>query len=467
MNEPDIATCHCVIGHPHEAKFLAIKHQTGWTVPTLKFPPGSTTLRPGMIAQGMQHKYGLNTRVLRPLVSTASYHCIELEVLKGRGSRKLHAVWVDREQYQKFRSERNVSHDPFDQWLLEKEQGIVPALRPAWQYPGWFEQADHWIHIQAEKLGLQVTGSVQQYKTGWNASCLLRVPASEGNLFFKAAYAKPPGEATLTPFLAERWPQYTVRPLAVDRDRNWLLTRDLQEGGVVSPHLSLLPKFARVLATIQVESMACADQLKALGCPVHDLHYLLKWMEHKDHLLSCLRAGPDPLSESERGQLTPALSVFSNTCRQLLEFGIPAALVHTDFRDGNLAVQGENLRIFDWSDAVIAHPFMTLEYVNSSRASFHSEHTAHTPEDPTGAAIVRETNAAYLGGFLAFAAREKLDQAWTLASLLFPLWNLFRVSETLDWTEKNTPRYAVLATQLKHNARKLISTAQQITSPPG
>ena len=467
LSQQELATCHCIIGHPGKAKFLAIRHQAGWTVPTLIFPPGSVDFRPTMITEGMQVKYGLNTRVLRLLVRSARYYCIELELSRGGGGKKLDAVWVDREQYQKFRSERNVPSDPFDQWLQEKEQGTVPALRSAWQIPGWFKQADHWIHFQAEKLGLQVTGSVQQFRVGWNASCLLHVPTSEGKLFFKAAYSKPPGEATLTPFLADRWPQYVVRPLAVDRDGIWLLTRDMNEGGKVSPDLSLLPQFARMLATMQIESIACADQLKVLGCPVHDLHYLLKWMEHTDDLLNFLRTGPDHLSEAEVDQMIPALSVFANSCRQLLEFGIPAALVHNDFRDANLVVQGENLRIFDWSDAVIAHPFMVLEYINSTRASFHSEQAAHTPEDPVGAAIVREINAAYLEGFLTFASAEKLDQAWAIARSLFPLWNLFRVHEQLDWTEKNTPGYEVLATQLKHNARKLISASQQLTSPTG
>jgi len=467
MTEQEVATCHCIIGHPGKAKFLAIRHQTGWTVPTLKFPPGPLDFRAAMITEGMQVKYGLNARVLRLLVSTPRYHCIELELFQGSGGKKLDAVWVDREQYQEFRSERNDSSDPFDQWLQERERAIVPALRSAWQNPGWFKQADHWIHFQAEKLGLQVTGSVQQFRVGRDTSCLLRAPTSEGKLLFKAGYAKPPGEAALTPFLAERWPQHIVRPLAVDLERNWLLTRDLHDGGVVSPDFSLLPKFARVLAAIQVEGMECADHLKALGCPVRDLHYLLQWMEHKDELLSCLQAGPDSLSEREAVQISPALSAFANSCRQLLEFGIPAALVHNDFRSGNLAVDGESLRIFNWSDAVIAHPFMTLEHVNSSRVSFHSEHAAHTPEDPTGAPIVRETIAAYLDCFVAFAARKKLDQAWTLASSLFPLWSLFRVHEKLDWTEKNTPGYEVLATQLKRNARKLISASQQITNPPG
>ena len=467
MTEQELATCHCIIGHPSKAKFLAIRHQTGWTVPTLMFPPGPVDFRPAMITDGMQVKYGLHTRILRLLVSTPGYHCIELDLFQGGGSKKLDAVWVDRQQYQKFFNARNGQTDPFDQWLQEREQGVVPALRSAWQSPGWFKQADHWIHFQAEKLGLQVTGSVEQFWIGWNASCLLRVSTSEGKLFFKAAYSKPPSESTLIPFLADRWPQYIAQLLAVDRERNWLLTRDLNEGGAASTDLPLLPKFARALATIQVEGMPCAEQLKALRCPVHDLHYLLKWMEQKDELLSSLRTGLDRLTEPEVEQITPALSVFANSCGQLLEFGIPAALVHNNFHGGNLAVRGENLRIFGWSDVVIGHPFMALEHINSCRASLQPENTNYSPQDIVSDALFSEIITAYLTVFVVFAPMARLELAWALASSLFPLWNLFRVHQELDWTEKNTPRYLVLTTQLKHSARKLISAAQQITHPPG
>jgi len=458
----ELATCHCIIGHPHKAKFLAIRHTTGWSVPTLKFPPGSTDFRAAMITQGMQHKYGLNTRVLRPRMKSAHYHCIELELASGGGNKKLDAVWVDRDQYHKFRSERDVTQDPFDEWLQERERGTVPALRPAWQIAGWFKQADHWIHFQAERLGLQITGGVQQFKVGWYQSCILRVPTSGGVLFFKAAYAKPPGEAALTEFLAEKWPHNIARPLAVDAGRNWLLMRDLAADGELSPDPSLLPDFARVLARIQVESLNCTDQLRALGCPVRDPQFLLNWMEQKDELLASLREGQEPLTEPELLQLARALAACVSACRLLLELPVPATLVHNDFRDANLAAQGGFLRILNWGDAVIAHPFMAMEYLNSPRASFHSQGVSSTPEDASGLAIVREANSAYLESFLALAPVPVLQQAWALAQSLFPLWNLSRVHDKLAWIEKSDARYEAMATQLQHNARKLITDSQEM-----
>ncbi len=467
MNEEEVATCHCIIGHPHKAKFLAINHQTGWSVPTLKFTPGPTEFRAGMITQGMQHKYGLNTRVLRPLVSTPRYHCLELEVLKGSGNKNLNAVWVDREQYQKARNESNFSPDPFKQWLQEKEQGKVPASRPAWQIPGWFDQADHWIHFQAEKLGLQVTGSVQQYKTGWNASCLLYVPTSEGRLFFKAAYAKPPGEAALTVVLANKWPNFIVQPLVVDCERNWLLNRDWSQGSKVFPDASGLPEVAGAMATLQIGSMDCMDEWRALGCPVRDLDYLLKWMERKDALRPFLLEGPDQFNESEIKKFGLALDAHGDICRQLHEFGIPAALIHKDFRQANMVAHDGGVGVIDWSDVVIGHPFLVLEYFNSKRAKFHSGNTVVLPEDKFGEAIAQQINTSYLKGFLAFAPMERLEQAWALTRSLFPVWHVYAVQDEISWAEKNSPRYSVLAKQLKLNARKIIGIAEGSSQQDG
>ncbi len=464
MTEQELATCHCIIGHPSKAKFLAIRHRTGWSVPTLKFPPGSVDYRPAMITEGMKHKYGLHTRVLRPLLGTPRYHCLELELPKEGSSKKLNAVWVDREQYLKFRNEGIGMLDPFDQWLQEREQGIVPALRPAWQIPGWFKQADHWIHFQAEKLGLQVTGSLQQFRVGWNASCLLRLPTSEGALFLKAGYAKPPGEAAITLVLADNWPQYIIRPLAVDRERNWLLNRDLSQGGKASPDCSLLPEFARALAKIQVGSLDCENDWRALGCPLHDLDYLLDGIGHRNRLLPYFLEGPEQLNELDVAKWEVALAAYADTCQQLLDFGIPAMLIHNDFHDDNLVLLDGTFRIIDWSDVVIGHPFMALGHINSIRANLQAENTNYAPESLVSEALFSEVISAYLTEFLAFAPMERLKQAWALACSLLPLWKLYSISAELSWAEKDSPRHAMLVAELQRAARKLIATAEENTS---
>ena len=35
MNQPELATCHCIISHPSKPKFLVIKHSDRWAPPTV------------------------------------------------------------------------------------------------------------------------------------------------------------------------------------------------------------------------------------------------------------------------------------------------------------------------------------------------------------------------------------------------------------------------------------------------
>ena len=215
--------------------------------------------------------------------------------------------------------------------------------------------------------------------------------------------------------------------------------------------------------------MDCKDDWRALGCPVRDLDYLLNSIERKDELLPYLLEGPDQLSASmnyldewEVEQTGLALASHADTCCRLLEFGIPATLVHNNFRDDNLVQQDSGLRIIDWSDVVVGHPFMALEYINSRRASLQSESTSYSPKDPVTEALFSEIISAYLTQFHAFAPMEKLQQAWALAQSLFPMWNLFRVYSELSWAEKDSPRHTMLVAQLQLTARKLIATAREI-----
>ena len=172
-------------------------HAQGWQPPSLKFPRGIVDYKASMINDGMLSKYGLHTRVVRPVLATPGYHCIELELSSPARNRNIKAVWTDREQYLRARRDWGGQVDPFEQWLLDREHGEIPPQRPPWHVPGWFSKADTWIHHQLDSLGVQVTGGVEQHRVGWNASCLLRVMTGEGGIYFKAGYAKPPGEASL------------------------------------------------------------------------------------------------------------------------------------------------------------------------------------------------------------------------------------------------------------------------------
>ncbi|MBI3459947.1 hypothetical protein HY009_03340 [Candidatus Acetothermia bacterium] len=54
-----------------------------------------------------------------------------------------------------------------------------------WTQPSWLEEAHYWIHTQLERQGIRVNGLIEQpHVRPW--STVLRVPTTEGNIYFKA-----------------------------------------------------------------------------------------------------------------------------------------------------------------------------------------------------------------------------------------------------------------------------------------
>ena len=264
MNTTEVDTCHCLVRHPKSAKFLVVKHDESWSPPVLKFPLSAIDFRASDINQGMLDKYGLKTRVLRPLIRLNHFHCVELELAAQKPSRKLQAVWVDREEYLRTRTPPGDVPDAFEIWLDEQHEGLVPENRPPFHQPGCFNVADHWIHFELDKLGVQVLGSVEQFRVGWPSSCLMQVRTSQGYYFFKAGFGDQPVEAKLTVALARHLPDTVFMPAAVDLERNWMLNAGFFDELKPSFNLEQLPLFAQAMAKLQVESASQIDEWQNL-----------------------------------------------------------------------------------------------------------------------------------------------------------------------------------------------------------
>jgi aminoglycoside phosphotransferase (APT) family kinase protein len=65
-------------------------------------------------------------------------------------------------------------------------------------------------------------------------------------------------------------------------------------------------------------------------------------------------------------------------CDELAGYGVPATIQHDDLHHANLYLGGGRLRVLDWGDASIAHPFASL--VVTFR--FLEERTRLAPGDP-------------------------------------------------------------------------------------
>src|SRR5690606_18442017 len=190
-------------------------------------------------------------------------------------------------------------------------------------------------------------------------SCLLRTPTNQGWVYFKAGNEPPPGEAALTEALAERWPDIVARPLAIDARRNWMLNRDLR-AGQAEFDLATLPDFAGQLARLQLGSRDDLARWRNLGCREVSLESLVQVCRDPEPHRAVLQEGGGGLDDAEWSRFQQALQPIIDGCGVLGETGLPMTLVHTDFRDDNLATLDGKQLLLDWSGTIIAHPFLAL-----------------------------------------------------------------------------------------------------------
>jgi len=67
-----------------------------------------------------------------------------------------------------------------------------------------------------------------------------------------------------------------------------------------------------------------------------------------------------PLAPGEIDQLRRFATRFAVLCDELAECGIAETVQHDDLHAANVYIRRERLRIMDWGDASISHPFMSL-----------------------------------------------------------------------------------------------------------
>src|SRR5581483_529003 len=181
-----------------------------------------------------------------------------------------------------------------------------------------------------------------------------RVPLADGVAWFKECAPVQAFEPALTAALSHRWPALVTEVLAHDVGRSWLLLADAGTpvaslGNPPDVWMTVLPQYAE----LQQSEVSHVDEHLSAGVP--DLRVAMLPARY-DELL----AGDLPLAPDEVGRLRAFAPRFAELCAQLAAAGIPPSVQHDDLHMNNLYVDGDALRIIDWGDASIAHPFASL-----------------------------------------------------------------------------------------------------------
>ena len=183
---------------------------------------------------------------------------------------------------------------------------------------------------------------------------VLRVPLADGVAWFKACAPVQAFEPGLTAELSTRWPDRVAEVLGHDEERAWLLLADAGTpigafGNPPEAWLAALPLYAE----LQRGEAGRADEHLAHGVP--DLRVATLPARYEDLLRRDL-----PLEADEIDRLQRFATSFAELCAELAAHGMPKTVQHDDLHHANVYSQGGQLRLLDWGDSSVAHPFFSL-----------------------------------------------------------------------------------------------------------
>ncbi|HVQ88847.1 MAG TPA: phosphotransferase [Actinomycetes bacterium] len=276
-----------------------------------------------------------------------------------------------------------------------------------WSSQDWLTSVAKWIGSQ----NIEVTGAVKDlHRRQWSA--MLKIPTSEGSLFFKATAPSLTFEAALTQRLTDWCPDQTVELVAVDEERGWLLMRDsgvtLRSELARDPSAPSLEGIYRTFAQVQIAAIDHIDELLALGVPDRRL----------------------PMVEELGAKLGVDEKLLHSLVSSAAAIPLPDTLVHEEIHDANVLLRVNEPVFIDWSDSSIGHPFFGV--VVGLRSL--SDRLELEPGSPTLESCVD----AYLQPWKRFAPVSNLRAVFPAAYRLGMLNRAISWQETLDDCDYNS-----------------------------
>jgi aminoglycoside/choline kinase family phosphotransferase len=285
--------------------------------------------------------------------------------------------------------------------------------QPLWQDPAWHNQVRDWIQAETKRHSIRITGEIEQpHVYAW--STVLHVPTDQGKLFFKATAPETIYEAALTQALASWFPDCMPEFVAVDPARGWMLMRDGGEQlrALIRPTQDVTPWRTVILrySEVQVGLAAHITELLSLRLPDHRLSVLpglfAQLLADEESLMIDQEKG---LTSAEWEEVKGRAARFEQICSNLAGYGIPESINHGDFHDGNVLVRDGRITFFDWGDASVSHPFVSLRtFFVSIEIALNLDDYSFTPEMATLLDL-------YLKPWQQFASKDDLLAAYGLS----------------------------------------------------
>ena len=284
-----------------------------------------------------------------------------------------------------------------------------------WTDPAWRKDAVGWADEQLAAVGLEREGEAEQpHVYPWSTA--LRLPVGGGAVWLKSVGPGSAHEPPLSVALGRWVPGAVLVPLAVDVDRRLLL---LPDGGrtmrdAADATVEAWEAMLRSYARLQFELVPRADDMLALGVPDHRPQLLPELVAHllaDDGAQMVGREGG--LDPDVRRRISGDLGRYTELCARLADGGVPPTLQHDDLHDGNVFVPGDRHRFFDWGDASVGHPFLSLLVA--------LRFAARTLELPNGDPALLRLRDAYLDVWQEYGTVQELRELCAAALQVGPL----------------------------------------------
>jgi hypothetical protein len=265
--------------------------------------------------------------------------------------------------------------------------------------------ARDWVSSQVSVLGGTLTdaGTAHGHRA-WSQTTVFGTTL--GRVWFKANARGTAHEPRLHRLLARLVPDLLPALLAVDEPHGWSLLGDAGPtlrtvAGVEAQPATwerLLPRYAQA----QLDVAAHREDVLRAGVPERSPTTLPGQAAALVAELSTLAEDRGGLGPDRRAALEARLPAYGRWCADLGGSGLPDTIQHDDLHSANVCVDGDTVRILDWGDASLGHPFGTLLVTLNSVA----HHAGLDPQDP----VVLRVRDAYLEPFTVYAERRDLVQ---------------------------------------------------------
>jgi hypothetical protein len=224
--------------------------------------------------------------------------------------------------------------------------------------------AHDWTHEACASLGITVIAPIEQvHVQPW--STVFRVPTSDGAVYLKCCGPTQAHEPRLTALLHREFPGLVTAVLALHPTRPWMLVAEGgKKLGEVYSGDELLRAWREVLprcAALQRAITSRVNEIIGFGTPDRRAASLLAGFDEviaNEPAISGHRS--DRLTADERHALRAARPRLAEALGALATPGIDDTLNHDDLHQNNVLVRDGSMVIFDWGDACVSHPFLTL-----------------------------------------------------------------------------------------------------------